>query len=239
MGGFLRFLAWFALLVAGFVLVALPLLLGPLLASQLRDAGVRADSVNVGVALFDPGLVLARSRQLTLSATNVDMAPARIGSLNVALGNVNFLERTFETVTGELQDIALTMGSDTVTAESAAIDGPSDAATVTVHFAAAQVAQLLTVTAAHNGLKLDDVQVSDSGVTVKVSGVSASARLIVRAGALLLDPGIGGMVVLLQPTKNDSWRLTDAWFTTSGLNLAGTVNVAAIVHGMSAGNAQR
>jgi hypothetical protein len=71
-GGLLRFLAWFALLVAVFVLVVLPLLVGPLLTGVVRDMGVRADTIEVSVA-FSPGLILGRSRAVTVSATNVDL----------------------------------------------------------------------------------------------------------------------------------------------------------------------
>ena len=39
-GGFLRFVAWFALLAAAFVLVGLPLLLGPFLTQMVRNTGV-------------------------------------------------------------------------------------------------------------------------------------------------------------------------------------------------------
>ena len=65
MGGFLRFVAWFVLLVAGFVLVGLPLLVGPLLAGTVRDMGVRADTVNessvigLGVDLIETSRVRA------------------------------------------------------------------------------------------------------------------------------------------------------------------------------------
>jgi hypothetical protein len=234
-GGLLRFLAWFALLVAGFVLVALPLLMGPLLAGVVRDMGVRADTINVSVALFDPGLVLGRSRQVTLSATNVDLAPARIGSFRLTLGGVSFFDRTFDTVSGELDNVQLTLGKDAVSADSATVEGPADAATVTATFAAAQVAQLLTVAAAHNGLKLDNVAVTESGVSVTAHGVEASAQLSVIGGALLLHSGQGGTIVLLQPGRNDPWSLTDAWFSARGLNLSGTVDVATIVHDLPTG----
>ena len=73
MGGFVRFVAWFVLLVAAFVLIGLPLLMGPLLAGVVRDMGVRADTVDVSVAFFDPGLILGRSRQVTIDAANVDV----------------------------------------------------------------------------------------------------------------------------------------------------------------------
>jgi hypothetical protein len=231
-GGFLRFVAWFALLVAGFVLVALPLLMGPLLAGVARDLGVRADSVNVSVALFDPALILGRSRQVTLTAANVDLGQGNARSLNLTLGGVDFFDRTFETVSGELDDVQITLGDNVVSAGSASVDGPADAATVTAHFAGTQIAQLLTVMAAHNGLTLDEVAVTDSGVSVTIHGVQAAAQLSVKAGALLLNTGIGGNVVLLQPARNDPWKLTDVWFTTEGMTLAGTVDVNNVVGDM-------
>jgi len=232
-GGLLRFLVWFALLVGAFVLVVLPLLLGPLLSGVVRDMGVRADTIEVSVALFDPGLVVGRSRQVTVSATTVDLTPATIGSFRVSLGNVSFFDRTFETVSGELDDVRLSLGNDTVGASTASIDGPAATATVTARFDAPQVERLITIAAAHIGLTLDQVRVTDAGVRVMLRGIEADARLAVRGGALLLDPGFGGAVVLLQPASSDPWRLTDAWFSDRGLNLAGTVDVAQIVRDLA------
>src|SRR5947208_1658495 len=59
-GRLLRFLAFFALLVAGFVLLVLPLLLGPLLTQVVRDAGLKSATLSVTVAPLDPTLVLGR-----------------------------------------------------------------------------------------------------------------------------------------------------------------------------------
>ena len=233
MAGFLRFVAWFVLLVAGFVLVGLPLLVGPLLAGTVRDMGVRADTVDVSVALFDPWLILGRSRQVTIDATNVDMAPARFGSFHLGLGNVSFLERTFETVSGDLGDVSLTMGNDTLSATSATITGTADEATVTARFAPDQVERLLKVAAAREGLTLQRVTVTGAGVRVTVHDIEADARLLVRGGALLIDPGVGGPQVLLQPEPSDPWRLTDVWFSAGGMNLSGTVDVADIARDLA------
>lgn len=233
MGGFLRFVAWFVLLVAGFVLVGLPLLIGPLLTSTVRDMGVRSDTLDVSVALFDPWLILGRSRQVTIDATNVDLAPATIGSFRLGLGNVDYFERSFETVSGELTDVRLVMGNDTVSAASATVAGTADAATVTARFAADQVEQLVTIAAARNGLTLQDVTVTAAGVRVTVRGIEADARLQVRGGALLIDPGVGGPQVLLQPEPSDPWRLSDVWFSEGGMNLSGTVDVADIARNLA------
>src|SRR4051794_14970266 len=70
-GRFLRFLAFFAVLVAAFILIALPMLLGPFLAGMVRNAGLQADTISVNVAPFDPGLVLGTARKITLIASNV------------------------------------------------------------------------------------------------------------------------------------------------------------------------
>jgi hypothetical protein len=231
--GFLRFGAWFVLLVAGFVLVGLPLLVGPLLAGTVRDMGMRADTVNVGVALFDPGLILGRSRQVTIDATNVDMSPATIGSFHVVLENVDYFERSFESVSGELGDVRLVMGNDTVSASSATVAGAADAATVTAHFSAEQVGQFLTVAAAREGLTLQKVTVTESGVRVTIHDLEADAQLVVRGGALLIDPGVGGPRLLLQPKPSDPWRLTDVWFSGSDMNLSGTLDVAEIARDLA------
>jgi hypothetical protein len=232
-GGFLRFVAWFALLVGGFVLIGLPLLAGPLMSGVVRDMGVRADTIEVSVALFDPGLVVGRSRQVTVSATNVDLAPAKIGSFRIVLSHVSFFDRSFGDVSGELNDVRLTLGNDTVAATTASIDGPADAAAITARFAAPQVERLITIAAAHNGLTLDEVRVTDAGVKVTLRGIETDAQLRVRGGALLLDPGLGGTVVLIQPAPSDPWRLTDAWFSDRGLNLAGTIDVAQVVRDLA------
>lgn len=233
MAGFIRFVVWFVLLVAAFVLIGLPLLMGPLMAGVVRDMGVRAETVDVTVALFDPGLILGQSRQVTIDATNVDMAPATIGSFHLTLGGVAYLDRAFERVSGELDDVRMVVGDDTVSAATMTITGTAEVATATAHFAADQVAQLVTIAAARNGLRLDGVAVTDSGVRVTVQGIEADARLLVRGGALLLDPGFGGPQVLLQPEPSDPWRLTDVWFSDGGMNLAGTVDVAAIARDLA------
>jgi hypothetical protein len=235
-GGFLRFVTFFALLVAGFVLVALPLLMGPLMAGVARDMGFRADQIDVRVAMFDPGLILGRSRQVTLNATNVELGGATILELNLTLGGVAFFDRTFDTVSGELARVQLTLGDNVATAATVTVDGPADAAAITAHFTPDQVAQLLTVAAAHNGLTLDQVTVTDSGVRVTVRGIEADAQLSVQGGALLIDPGVGGALVLFQPAARDPWRLTDVWFSANGMNLAGTVDVAQIVVDLSGGS---
>lgn len=230
MAGFLRFLAFFVLLLAGFVLLVLPFLLSPLLTQLVRDAGLRSGTLDVTVAPLDPTLVLGRARQVTLVATDVDMPPARIGRVDVTVGEASYFDRTFQTVRGEMIDVSLTMGGDTVDIATINIDGPSEAAAATAVLDAAQTERLIRLAARRVGIEVTNVLVSETGVTVNAAGVEARARLAVQGGALLLDPGVGVAVVLLQPAPSDPWSLSEAWITRDGLNVRGTVDVRRIAH---------
>lgn len=235
MGGLLRFVAWFALLVAGFVLIALPLLLGPFLSGMVRDMGVRAATLDVSVALFDPGLLFGRSRQVTLVATDVEASPAWIGQFRLSLGNASYFDRSFETISGEVNDISVTIGNDVVSAESIRVDGPAEAAGVTARLSGVEVEKLIRVSASRAGVSVDDVRLTDAGVFVTVRGLEATARLDVRGGALLLE-GAGQQIVLIHPARSDPWSLEEAWISDQGLNLRGTVNVRRIVRDLGAAN---
>ena len=233
MGGFIRFVAWFVLLVAGFVLVVLPLLLPPLLTQMVRDLGVKADTLEVNVALFDPSLLLGRSRQVTITAGNLDASPAHVDHFQLALGNASFFDRSFETVSGELRGVSVALGRDTVSASSISLSGPAEAAVAIAHLLPSEVERLITVSAARNGVPIDAVRVTSGGARVTVHGIEADARLLVHGGALLLDPGVGGPIVLLQPAPSDPWSLSDAWFSDAGLNISGAVDVRRMVGSLS------
>src|SRR3954452_3982870 len=101
-GRFLRFLVFLVVLFAAFVLIALPLLLGPLLTDMVRNAGLKSETLSVSVAPFDPTLLLGHARKITLIASNVDASPARIGDVNLAIGDASYSDRSFKTVTGDL-----------------------------------------------------------------------------------------------------------------------------------------
>lgn len=226
MGGFLRIVALFVVLGAAFVLVGLPLLLGPILTQMVRNTGIQSQSLDVSVALFDPSLLTGHSRRVTLSATDVVQAPATIGSLNVSVSDASFFDRTFVTVSGEIDDVTLTTAQgDSAHLDKVTIDGPADAASATAHLSAADTEALIRLAGQRAGVTIDQVTIAATGVTVKVSGVAATARLAVTGGALVLDPGVGSGIVLLQPAPSDPWQLQEAWVAADGLNVRATVDV--------------
>ena len=205
MGSFLRFVTLFVLLVAGFVLLVLPFLLSPLLTQMVRDSGLRAATLDVTVAALDPTLLLGRSRLVRLVATDVDASPARIGRMDIAVGDASYFDR------------------------------PAEAASAVATLTPDQTESLVRMAARRAGVKVDSVTVGDTGVVVNVDGVEEQARLAVQGGALLLDPGVGGAIVLLQPAPSDPWALQEAWISPDGLNVRGTVDMERLAAGVIGG----
>jgi hypothetical protein len=228
-GRFLRFMAFFVLLVAAFVLIGLPLLLGPLLTDMVRSAGLKSDTLSVSVAPFDPTLLLGRARKITLIASGVDASPAHIGNVNLSVGNASYFDRSFETVTGSMDDVTVTVNDAPVHIGNISVDGPAEAANATAQLSATDTDRLIRLAGKRAGLTIDEVHVGDSGVTVKVSGIDANAKLAVSGGALVLDPGVGDAIVLLQPAPSDPWQLKEAWVDADGLNVRAVVDMTALV----------
>ena len=230
MGGFLRFLAFFAVLAAVLVLVVVPLLAGPLLTQMVRDQGIRSSNLAVTLALFDPTILFGRSRSMHVSANDVEISPASVGSLELTLSDVSLFDQTWERVDGEMRDIRLTSGGQTFAVEMLTVEGPADAANATVRLSADETESLIRFAAEREGLRVDEVQFSDTGVRVALAGVQADARLDVRGGALVLvPPGGHGGIALIQPAPSDPWQLSEAWVSDEGLNLRGVVDTTRLV----------
>ena len=225
MTGFIRFVLFFALLVGVFVLVILPFILSPILTQMVRDAGLTSNTLEVSVAPLDPGLILGRARRVTLVATGVQVSPAQIGKIDMAFGDVSYFDRSFATVTGEIDDVTLTVNGETAHVTTVTFDGPSGAANAVARLSANDTEHLVRIAARRVGVQIDRVVVGQTGVTVTIAGFEGAARVTVQGGALVLDPGIGVAIVLLQPAPSDPWSLSEAWISESGLNIRGVVNV--------------
>lgn len=230
MGRLLRFVAVFVLLLGAFVLVGLPLILSPLLTQMVRNSGFQAQTVNVTVGLFDPTLLFGHARKVTLVATDVDVSPAQIANINVSLGDASYFDRSFSTVSGELDDVSITLsGGDSVHLGSVTVDGPADAADATAHMRATDADHLIRLAAHRVGVTIDDVTVGGTGVTVRIHGVEAAATVGVSGGALILNSGTVAPIVLLQPAPSDPWKLQEAYVTADGLNVRAVVDMTRVV----------
>ena len=236
MGGFLRFVALFVLLVAFLGLVAVPLVATPILTGMVRDMGLRSDTLRVSVELFDPLIFLGRSRALHVEATGVDASPAGIGRMELVLRNVSFLDRTWESVDGELQDLSLTTGGQEFTVDSVLVNGDESEARATARLSNEQVQEMVRFAARRQGVPIDSVALTEGGVRVTIAGVSTLGRLEVRGGVLVLSPGDGTpFVTVIQPQASDSLRLEEAWISDGALNVRGTVDTAGLTDQVTGG----
>jgi hypothetical protein len=233
-GGFLRFLVFFAVLAAVLILVVAPLVGGPLLTQLVRESGVKSNTLAVTLALFDPTIVLGRSRSMHISADDVDLSPSAVGSLELTLGDVSFFDRTWSTVDGEIRDIRLTTGGQTFAVDTLTVDGPASNANATARLSAAETEELIRFAARRQGLRVNEVRFSDTGVRVSMQGAQAEALVEVRGGALVLvPPGGEGGIALIQPAPSDAFHLSEAWVSDEGLNLRGTVDTTRLVESVT------
>jgi hypothetical protein len=169
-----------------------------------------------------------------ISADDVELSPATVGSLELTLGDVSFFDQTWQRVDGEIRDIRLTTGGQTFAVDTLTVDGPADAANATVRLSADETEALIRFAAEREGLRVDDVRFSDTGVRVGLAGVQADAQLDVRGGALVLvSPTGDGGVALIQPAPSDPWQLSEAWVSDEGLNLRGVVDTTQLVESVT------
>jgi hypothetical protein len=125
--------------------------------------------------------------------------------------------------------VTVTVNDAPVHIGDVSVDGPSDAASATAHLSATDTDRLIRLAGQRAGLTIDAVHVGDTGVTVKVSGIESNARLAVSGGALVLDPGVGEAIVLLQPAPSDPWQLKEAWVSADGLNVRAIVDMTQLI----------
>lgn len=228
MAGFIRFAAFAVLLVGLLVFVVLPAVASPLLTQMVREQGLVGEDVKVSVGYFDPSIITGRADQLRVQGRNIEVAPATIGFMDLTFGGVSFLDRRFETVTGELRDVSLHAGGLSITVASVQVSGPAGAANATARLASDAAEELVSLAARREGLAVDRVRLRDGRLQLVVSGVETSAGMSVRGGALVLEPALGPAVVLIQPAPADPWRLTEAWMGAEGITIRGTVDAAAL-----------
>jgi hypothetical protein len=225
-----RFLAFlvFCVVVAGvLVLVVVPALISPALTQYVLDMGVKADDLKVSVDTFDPALLSGRAGHVRVEGTNVRIGRATVGELDLTLGDVSFFDRSFGSVDGQLDDVALAAGGMSASADEVSVTGPAGDATATGHFDSQQSEDMIKAAARRMGAPLDDARLVNGGLRLTVGGgIEVGAAISVEGGALILRPQIGPPILLLQPATSDPWRLEEAYVSPSGITVRGTVDAA-------------
>ena len=233
--GLVRFLAFAVLLVALLVFVVVPVVASPLLTQMVRDMGLEADELEVSIESFDPSLFAGRTAKLRMQGTNVVLSPALVEELDLTFGQVAFVERTFESIRGELRGVRVDAGGLTLNVSSVQISGPAREASVAVHFNAQEAEEMLRDAARRAGIGLEEVRFVDGGVRVGLAGTEVRARVDVLGGALVLQPQAGPPMLLLQPAPSDPWRLSEAYVSSSGITVNGIVDATRLAQHLPVG----
>jgi hypothetical protein len=224
---FLAFLLFFVVLAGGLVFLVVPVLVSPALTQYVRDMGVEADDLKVSVDTFDPALLSGRAGHVRVEGTNVQIGRATVRQLDLTLGDVSFFDRSFGSVEGQLDDVAVVAGGISASADEVHLTGPAGGATATGRFGSQQSEDMIMAAARRVGVPLDDARLVDGGLRVTVGGgIEVGAGISVEGGALILRPHIGPPILLLQPATSDPWRLEEAYVSPAGIIVRGTVDAS-------------
>ena len=223
---FLGFLLFFGVVAGALVFVVVPALVSPALTQYVLGMGVKADDLKVSVDTFDPALLSGRAGHVRVEGTNVQIGRATVGQLDLTLGDVSFFDRSFGSVDGQLDDVALAAGGMSASADEVQLTGPAGDATATGRFDSQQSEDMIKAAARRVGVPLDEARLVDGGLHLTVAGIEVGAGISVEGGALILRPAIGPPILLLQPATSDPWRLEEAYVSPSGITVRGTVDAA-------------
>lgn len=235
MTGLIKFAAFSAALIALLVLVVIPVVARPIISGLVRDAGVLGDDVDVDVDLFGPSIFRGRAPAVRIQADGVEVPHAVIGRVDVTLTDASATDRTFESISGTLQDISVTgPGGVAMMVDSIDLEGPAEATRATGRMDRSRSEALVREIAGQAGLVVDGVTLNDGSLDIKRDGQVTRAELRVAGDALILDTADADPLVLLAPAPSESWRFSDVRITEAGLTVDLTVNARELTAQMNA-----
>src|SRR4051794_35726705 len=219
------FLGW-GVLVA--VLGAAAFFLAPLIARPLVADAVRAaspfgpDALDVDVDADTLGLLGGSIRSVHVTGANLTADRLDVGRLDVTVSDVGFLDRSFASVTGTLDSVAMRRADGTeIQAAEVRLSGASDAvdATANVHRAAAL--DLVARALEGAGLPAENLQLIDGGARMSVLGQRSDLVLGAVDGAVTIAGSTAGgrSIVVFGPEPGDPWRITNVSVSPEGLDV--------------------
>jgi hypothetical protein len=223
-------------IVIGFVIVVgLPAAASGILTAGLSTAGLVADDTTVTVTSDPPTDFLGlRADTVRVTATDATFRGMEIGALDLALGDVQILERTAGSVDGQLTDVTVTgAGDQRVTVERITLLGGPDGITTTTVIPSGEVEALIAdAIKAQTGTRPTSVTLrAPDRVSFTLGGTRVAGRFAVTPdGDLVIrgddGPAQGREVVLVRGGNDLPIELTSVKVTASGgLRLTGDLAI--------------
>jgi hypothetical protein len=234
--GCLFVVALAAVLLAAIAWFAAPPLASLVVRNALQSAGVTSGDVVVDVTADPPiRLLTGRADGVRIRATSATIDALSTGDVDLRLSSVDLLGRSYGAIRGVLHAVVIPTGGPGValTATSVELIGPADTVTAIAHIpiAAARDAFRGSLEAAV-GRSVGSVDlIAPDVLTFSLGPVTASARLVVDGGALLLEADVPGRprVVLLRagdPIVVTGVAITDELVVTGTIDGSGWLSGA-------------
>lgn len=198
----------------------------------VQGSGLSAHQLAVEVTA-DPPLELAvgRADRVAIHASDARWRGVRVASLELTLDTVDLLARTAANAEGRLAGVELdTPGGQTVVAD-VEMGGAATRAATTIRIPAANVESVATdAFEATFGLRPTSASlVAPDTIRVVLGGLAIDSRLSIGPTGSIVTVANGQTIVLFTPSTALGLRLTSLAVTSSGLELHGTLDVAALL----------
>jgi hypothetical protein len=203
-----------------------------LVRTSLGSAGLRSEDLDVSVQADPPlDLALGHADRLVVTGTNVAWDDYHAETLNLALDDVDLLDRSAARATGALTGIELPgvePPGSTATAEIAG-RGPSASVMITIDRSTAE-AMAAAAFKRETGIRPSSTTLSEPNVIrFKAGQIDGSGAITIgRDGSLGVATPQGGVVVL-GPGASEPIRLTGVAVKGDDLVLTGTVDIASLI----------
>jgi hypothetical protein len=236
MRGFVSVLVLAAVIVVAGVWFLGPALAGTLVVGGLTAAGFSSSTRSVTVTADPPlELLVGRADAIAIVATGAGLGDLRAERLDLTLGDVRLLDRTYATVRGSMRSVTVTSGGNDLLLTSVAFSGPSSAATTEIRLPVDEVAAVIRAEL-RDALPLAPTKVElaePSIVRIELAGQVLVAQLGVDGeGRVILEPAGGGLVrvVVFDPSGIPGLTIRAVSVVASEMVIEGLADVVRLVH---------
>jgi hypothetical protein len=212
-----------AVVVALVVYLGLPAIASGLVAAGLATAGLQAEDTTVVVQSDPPtDLLSGHADRVVVHATDASFRGLAIGSLDLALEDVDVLGRTAGSVDGTLTDVTLPAESGGARLRTVAISGGGEELTAATTIGKADAEALVADAVERtSGVRPTEVTLtSPDRVVVRISGQVVRGRLRAEGGDIVVGvtdgPGAGTDMVMVRGGEDLPMEITKVRINDSG-----------------------
>ncbi len=202
--------------------------------NALGAAGFTGTDTQVTVSSdLPPRLLLGHADRVTLTSTQVSVGDLHAATVDLDLGNVELISRTFGTVSGTLTGVRVPApNGDPVNLDRVSIAGKGSSGTATLSMSTAEAESLAEaqLKAATNIPATVKFQAPDVAI-VSLNGQSETGHLVVKQGSLDLVPDSSALptVTLIGAGNGNPFTFDSVVVSASTVTLGGTIDLQSLL----------